>query len=45
MPMEMENDTDLHLLSLKETAELLQVSGRTVHRMVKRKELPAFKNR
>jgi excisionase family DNA binding protein len=33
----------LSLLTLKEAAELLRLSGRTVHRMVKRKELPAFK--
>ena len=40
----MENrDEPIRLLSLKETAELLQLSGRTVMRMLKRKELPAFK--
>jgi len=33
----------LSLLTLKEAAELLRLSGRTVHRMLKRKELPAFK--
>jgi len=42
--MEMENDPDqLRLLTLHETAELLQLSRRTVMRMVQRKELPAFK--
>ena len=40
----MENhDGPIRLLTLKETAELLQLSGRTVMRMVQRKELPAFK--
>jgi excisionase family DNA binding protein len=44
VPMEMENDPDqLRLLTLHETAELLQLSRRTVMRMVQRKELPAFK--
>ena len=37
------SDQPLRLLTLKETADVLQLSGRTVHRMVKRKELPAFK--
>ncbi len=42
--MEMENDPDqLRLLTLRETAELLKLSRRTVMRMVMRKELPAFK--
>ena len=40
----MENrDEPIRLLTLKETAELLRVSRRTVWRMVKRKELSAFK--
>ena len=41
----MENELEplRRLLTLKETADVLQLSGRTVHRMVKRKELPAFK--
>jgi len=40
----MENDLDtLRLLTLPEAAELLQVSPRTVQRMIWRKELPAFK--
>jgi excisionase family DNA binding protein len=42
--MEMENDPDqLRLLTLQETAELLQVSRRTVWRMIRHNELPAFK--
>jgi excisionase family DNA binding protein len=44
VPMEMENDPDqLRLLTLQETAELLQVSRRTVWRMIRHNELPAFK--
>ena len=40
----MENhNASLRLLTLKEAAELLRLSGRTMMRMVKRKELPAFK--
>jgi excisionase family DNA binding protein len=40
----MENrDEPIRLLTLKETAELLRVSSRTVMGMVKRKELPALK--
>ena len=40
----MENELEpLRVLTLKETADVLQLSERTVHRMVKRKELPAFK--
>ncbi len=31
------------LLSVKEVAELLHISERTVHRMIERKELPAYK--
>jgi putative molybdopterin biosynthesis protein len=31
------------LLSVKEVAELLHVSVRTVHRLIERKELPAYK--
>ncbi|MGN6733309.1 MAG: helix-turn-helix domain-containing protein [Candidatus Binatia bacterium] len=42
-PMENELEPLRRLLTLKETADVLQLSGRTVHRMVKRKELPAFK--
>ena len=37
------HDEPIRLLTLKETAELLQVSGRTVWRSVQQKELPAFK--
>ena len=33
----------LHLLTLPEAAELLHVSTRTVQRMIRRDELPAFK--
>jgi excisionase family DNA binding protein len=36
-------DQPLRLLTLKETADVLQLSGRTVHRLIKRKELPAFR--
>lgn len=40
----MENDLHpLRLLTVPEAAELLQVSTRTLLRMVWRKELPAFK--
>ena len=40
----MENEFEpLRLLTLKETADVLQLSGRTVREMVRRKELPAFK--
>ena len=37
------SDERLRLLTLKETADMLQLCGRTVLRMVKKKELPAFK--
>ena len=37
------HDEPIPLLTLKETAELLQVSGRTVWRLVQQNELPAFK--
>jgi excisionase family DNA binding protein len=33
----------LRLLTLPEAAELLHVSTRTLQRMIRRKELPAFK--
>ena len=33
----------LRFLTLQETAELLQVSSRTLQRMINRKDLPAFK--
>lgn len=33
----------IHLLTLDEAAALLQVSKRTLHRMIKINELPAFK--
>ena len=40
----MENDTDpLSLLTLRQTADVLQMSQRTVLRMLKSKQLPAFK--
>jgi excisionase family DNA binding protein len=40
----MENDLDTpRLLTLTETAELMQVSKLTLHRMLRRNELPAFK--
>jgi len=44
MESPMENrDEPLRFLTLKETANVLQLSGRTVHRMVMEKKLPAFK--
>ena len=40
----MENIIDpLTLLTIKEAAEALRLSTRTVHRMIKSKELPSFK--
>jgi len=40
----MDNKVDrLRLLTLPEAAELLHVSTRTVQRMIRRKDLPAFK--
>ena len=40
----MDNDLDrLRLLTLPEAAELLHVSTRTLQRMIRRNELPAFK--
>jgi excisionase family DNA binding protein len=38
--MELEN---IHLLTLSEAANLLQVSTRTLQRMIRNGELPAFK--
>jgi len=39
-----QNDTDpLSLLTLRQTADVLQMSQRTVLRMLKSKQLPAFK--
>jgi excisionase family DNA binding protein len=34
---------DIRLLTLAEAADLLQVSTRTLHRMIRAAELPAFK--
>ena len=40
----MDNNLDnIRLLTLSEAAELLQVSTRTLQRMIRQKELPAFK--
>lgn len=40
----MDNDSEnLRLLTLPEAAELLHVSTRTLQRMIRRNELPAFK--
>jgi excisionase family DNA binding protein len=40
----MENSTEpLRFLTVEETAELLQISRRTLQRMIHRKDLPAFK--
>ena len=41
-PMD-DNAKPLRLLTIHETAELLQVSKRTLQRMINRKDLPAFK--
>ena len=38
-------DEPLRLLTLKETAEILQLSQRTALRMIERKQLPGFKVR
>ena len=38
-----ENREGLRLLTLPEAAELLHVSTRTLQRMIRRKDLPAFK--
>jgi excisionase family DNA binding protein len=42
LPMENELE-NLRLLTLPEAAELLQVSRRTLHRMIRKNDLPAFK--
>jgi excisionase family DNA binding protein len=42
-PMENDLEPMVRLLTLKEAAELLQLSTRTLLRMVKKNELPAFK--
>jgi len=34
---------DMKLLTLEEIAEILHVSKRTLHRLIKKKKLPAFK--
>ena len=40
----MENGFEpLKFLTVEQTAELLQLSRRTLHRMIQRKDLPAFK--
>lgn len=40
----MNNSQDeLRLLTLEETAEILQISKRTLLRMIQKKEVPAFK--
>jgi excisionase family DNA binding protein len=40
----MENGFEpLKFLTVEQTAELLQLSRRTLHRMIHRKDLPAFK--
>jgi excisionase family DNA binding protein len=38
-----DNAQPLRFLTTNETAELLQVSKRTLQRMINRKDLPAFK--
>jgi excisionase family DNA binding protein len=42
-PMETYLEQPLRLLTLQETAELLQMSQRTVNRMIQGNKLPAFK--
>jgi len=37
------NNESLKFLSVEQTAELLQLSRRTLHRLIYRKDLPAFK--
>jgi excisionase family DNA binding protein len=40
----MENNTEpMHLFTLQEAAELLQVSTRTLHRMIQHGNVPALK--
>jgi excisionase family DNA binding protein len=39
----METDLDPQLLTIRQVAELLRVSKRTVKRLISRKELPALK--
>jgi excisionase family DNA binding protein len=44
MEWAMENRLEpLKILTVEEIAELLQVSRRTLHRMIHRRDLPAFK--
>lgn len=44
LPEPMENEVKpLRLLTVSETAELLSVSKRTLERMIRRNEFPAFK--
>jgi excisionase family DNA binding protein len=38
-----DNAQPLRFLTTHETAELLQISNRTLQRMINRKDLPAFK--
>ena len=38
-----ENQQNIHLLTLAEAANILQVSTRTLQRMIRSGELPAFK--
>ena len=37
------NSKDLKFLTLEQAAEILQVSKRTVHRLIQRKQMPGFK--
>jgi excisionase family DNA binding protein len=37
------NNTDIRLITLAEAASILQVSKRTLLRMIQKKEVPAFK--
>jgi excisionase family DNA binding protein len=37
------NSNNLKFLTLEQAAEILQVSKRTVHRLIQRKRMPGFK--
>ena len=39
----MGSDTNIKLLTLAETADILKISKRTLHRMIQRRQIPAFK--
>ena len=37
------DDTAIRLLTLAETASILKISKRTLHRMIQHRQIPAFK--